>query len=101
LVIRTLHCKIITCSLEQGWMVQCQCKVTGWGIVFICGMVLRCAVLVLKLRFESRLVTVDLTTAAVDSYKLLINDVKPVNSLTRLVFLYLFSLSFTHCHSVT
>jgi len=30
-------------GLEQGWLVQYQFKVTGWGIVFICGMVLRCA----------------------------------------------------------
>jgi len=28
-------------GLEQGWLVQCQFKVTGWGIMFICGMVLR------------------------------------------------------------
>jgi len=30
-------------GLEQGWLAQCQFKVTGWGIVFICGMVLWCA----------------------------------------------------------
>jgi len=24
-------------------LVQCKFKVTGWGIMFICGMVLRCA----------------------------------------------------------
>jgi len=23
--------------LEQGWVVQCQFEVTGWGIMFICG----------------------------------------------------------------
>jgi len=28
---------------EQGWLAQCQYKVTGWGNMFICGMVLRCA----------------------------------------------------------
>jgi len=27
-------------GLEQGWLVQCQFKVTGWDIMFICGMVL-------------------------------------------------------------
>jgi len=30
---RTLH----------GWLAKCQFKMTGWGIMFICGMVLRCA----------------------------------------------------------
>jgi len=24
-------------------LAQCQFKVTGWGIIFICGLVLRCA----------------------------------------------------------
>jgi len=30
-------------GLEQDWLVHCQFKVTGWGIMLICGMVLRCA----------------------------------------------------------
>jgi len=30
-------------GLEQGWLAQCQFNVTGWGIMFICGMVHRCA----------------------------------------------------------
>jgi len=30
-------------GIEQGWLVQCQLKVTGWGIMFICSMVLWCA----------------------------------------------------------
>jgi len=29
-------------GLEQGWLAQCRLKVTGWDIMFICGMVLRC-----------------------------------------------------------
>jgi len=29
-------------GLEQSWLAQCQFKVTGWGIMFICGTVLRC-----------------------------------------------------------
>jgi len=29
-------------DLEQGWLAQCQFKVTGWGVMFICGMVLQC-----------------------------------------------------------
>jgi len=29
-------------SLYQGWLARCQFKVTVWGIMFICGMVLRC-----------------------------------------------------------
>jgi len=29
--------------IEQGWLAQCLSKVPGWGIMFICGMVLRCA----------------------------------------------------------
>jgi len=28
---------------EQGWLAHCQIKVNGWGIMFICGMVLLCA----------------------------------------------------------
>jgi len=30
-------------GLEQGWLAQCQFNETGWGIMFICDMVLRCA----------------------------------------------------------
>jgi len=30
-------------GLEHGWLARCQHKVTGWGIMFICGMVLQCA----------------------------------------------------------
>jgi len=30
-------------GLEQGWLAQSQFKVTGWGIMFICSMILRCA----------------------------------------------------------
>jgi len=30
-------------GLEQGWLAQSQFKVTGWDIMFICDMVLRCA----------------------------------------------------------
>jgi len=29
--------------MEQGWLAQCQYKVAGCGIMFICGMVLWCA----------------------------------------------------------
>jgi len=31
-------------GLEQGWLVQCKFKVTGWRVMFIFGMVLRCAI---------------------------------------------------------
>jgi len=61
-------------GLEQDWLAQRQFKVTGWGIVFICGMVLRCV------RLESGPVTEDLTTTVVYSYKVLTHDVKPVHS---------------------
>jgi len=54
-------------------------SVTRWGIVFICGVVLRCAG-TLKPRLESGPVTGDLTTAVVHSYKLLINDFKLVHT---------------------
>jgi len=30
-------------GLEHDWLAQWQFKVNGWGIMFICGMVLRCA----------------------------------------------------------
>jgi len=29
-------------GLEQDWLSQCQYKMTGWGIIFICGMVYGC-----------------------------------------------------------
>jgi len=44
-------------------LAQCQLKVTGWGIMFISGMVIRCAG---KLKpGESGPVTADLTTTVV------------------------------------
>jgi len=49
--------------------------------VFICGMVRRSVYWHLKTRLESAPITADLTTTVVYSYKLLINDVKPVRSL--------------------
>jgi len=55
--------------------------VTGWGIMFICGMVLRCADTPKQTRLESGPVTTDLTTTVVQSYSSLRNDVKPVHSL--------------------
>jgi len=75
-------------GLEQGWLVQCQFKVTGWGIMFICGMVLFCAG-TFKTWLESGPVTADLTTTVihVHSYKLLINNVKPVLSHTIKILL--------------
>jgi len=52
-------------GLEQVWLAQCQFKVTRWGIMFICGMVLR---------LETRPVKADLTTTTVvHSSKLMIN----------------------------
>jgi len=30
-------------GVEHGWLARCQFRVTGWGIMLICGMVLRCA----------------------------------------------------------
>jgi len=65
-------------------LAQCQFNVTGWGIMFICGMVLRCAG-TFNTRLKSRPVTADLTTTVVHSSKLLLNDVKPDHSL---FFLY-------------
>jgi len=62
--------------MENDWLAQYQFKVTGWGIVFICGMVLRCAGTI-----KSVPVTADLTTTVIHSAKLLINAVKPANSL--------------------
>jgi len=54
-------------------LAQCQFSVTGWGIMFICGMVLRCAD-TFKTRLESGPVTADLTTTVLHSSKLLVND---------------------------
>jgi len=39
----TISTRCFPGSLVHDWLVQCQFKVTGWDIVFICGMVLRCA----------------------------------------------------------
>jgi len=37
--------RAFTLSAEcQGWLAQCQFKLTEWNIMFICGMVPRCAV---------------------------------------------------------
>jgi len=47
-------------GLQQGWFAQCQYNVTEWGIMFICGMILRCAG-TLKPWLESA----DLTTTVV------------------------------------
>jgi len=60
-------------GLEQGWLAQCQFNVTGWGIMFICGMVLRCA--------ESGPVTADLTTTVVQT---------TLNLITHLQLMYLY-----------
>jgi len=49
--------------------------------MFICGIVLWCTD-ALKPRLESGTVTADLTTTVTHKYKLLINDVKPVQSLS-------------------
>jgi len=57
-------------------------KVTGWGIMFICGMVFRCVCWHIKTCLESGPVTADLTTTVVHSSKLLINDFKHVHSLS-------------------
>jgi len=35
-------------GLEQGWLAKCQFNVTGWGIIFICGMVLPWLVITIK-----------------------------------------------------
>jgi len=69
-------------GLEQGWSTRCQFKVTGWGIQFICGMILG-ACWHFKTRLESGPVTTDPATTDVNSYKSLINAVKPVHSLTH------------------
>jgi len=61
-------------------LAQCQFKVTGWGIMFICGIVLRCTDT--QTRFEPGPVTADLTTTVIHSYNLLVNNVKHVHSLT-------------------
>jgi len=63
-------------------LAQCQFKVTGWGIMFICGMVLRCAGTIKPGLSQAGPVTADLTTTVVNSYKLLINVVN-TRSLTQ------------------
>jgi len=68
----------IPLGLEQGWLAQCQFKVTGWGIMFICSMVPWCAD-TLKTRLESGPVTADLKTTVVHSSKLLINSYRDLS----------------------
>jgi len=63
---------------EQDWLAQCQFKMTGWGIMFICGMVL--VYWQLKTRLESGPVTAELTTTVVHRYESLRNDIKRVHS---------------------
>jgi len=62
--------------MSAGWS-SVSLKVTGWGIMFICGMALRCAGN-LKSCLESGPVTADLTTTTVvHSYKLLVTTWNP------------------------
>jgi len=69
-------------GLEQGWLAQCQFKVTGWGILFICAMVLQCVGTVKAgLSLDQLHCTLDLTTTVGHKYKLLIKDLKPTHSL--------------------
>jgi len=88
-------------DLEQGWLAQCQFKVTGWGIMFI--LLHDCLVCChLKTRLESIPVTTDLTTTVVRSFKLLINDVKPIHPLTHsselpMVYWYVIFIWFRPC----
>jgi len=56
--------------------------VNGWGIMLICGMVLWYAST--ETRLQSLPGIADMTTTVVHSYKLLINDVKPIHSLTHI-----------------
>jgi len=57
-------------------------KVTGWGIMLICGMTDTSVCWYFKTRLESGPVTADLTTTVVHSYKLPMNDITHVRSLT-------------------
>jgi len=57
--------------------------VVGWGIVFICSIVLYCA----GTQLESGPVTTDQTTTVLYSYKSLRNYVKPVHSLKSYLLL--------------
>jgi len=58
--------------------------------MFICGMVLRCAG-TFKNWFDSGSVTVERTTSIVHDYKLLMNDIKPVDSIPLpILFVYVY-----------
>jgi len=59
--------------VRAGQIARChyKYKMTGWGIMFICAMVLQCA--------ESVPVTVYLTTDVVYNDKCLRNDITPVH----------------------
>jgi len=61
-------------GLEQSWLAQCQLKVTGWAIMFICG-IWYFGVLGIKTQLESGPVTTDLTTNVVHSSKVLIKSI--------------------------
>jgi len=62
-------------------LAQCQFNVTGWGIMFICDIVLAQQ----KNWLECGPVTADLTSTVVHSSKLLLNDVK-LHHLLHLLF---------------
>jgi len=62
-------------------LAECQFKVNGWGILFICRINGTLVYWHIKTQIESGPVTVDLTTTVVHSYKLLINDINPDHSL--------------------
>jgi len=52
-------------GLEQGWLAQSQFKVTGRGIMFICGMHGSLVCWHIKIWLESGPVTADLTTTVI------------------------------------
>jgi len=77
-------------------MAHCQFKVTGWGIVFNCDMVLRCAGNLISGLSLDHAVTVDLTATVVHSYTSLTKDVTHTNYVSICIrFTYSFDITGT------
>jgi len=82
-------------GLEQNWLAQCQYNVTGWCIMFICGILLTTGI---KAQLESGPDTADLTATVVYCYKLLRNDVNPLTKLIHFhVCFFLFKMNIISC----
>jgi len=75
-------------GLEQGWLTQCQFKVSDWVVYHVYLWHGTSVYWHLKIRLDFVSVTADLTTTVVHSYTLLRNYAKPDHSRTHYITSY-------------